>query len=702
MPSGYLVTLGDGVLDAGDAITDPFVFFTTQTILGDGTWTWSGTFGGTTFTDEVEPGEYHLATDGNVYFIPDFGAVTTITSASVTTSPAYADAPTDNQIDGTGAADTIDNTYTDPDGDQVDDGSGFGSGGLGDYVLAGAGDDFVDAGAGDDLIEGGLGADSLDGGTGGDTIYGDGENAAGTVTETLDWTDQGGNGTDLSAGFTQTTGLIDVSVSFASDGNNNPTFLVSTNAQYAGPGEPFDTASSVELFGQGDADTSTTTIDFAAATAGTAEDEVTNVSFRINDIDWADGNHEDIITINAYDADGNPVTVTITPGANDDVTGNTITAEQILENPDDLGGSALIEIAGPVSQIEIIYSNGLGNTQAIYITDLYFEATPISGSDDSIRGEGGDDLLYGGVGNDTVRGGGGTDTLFGNAGADLLFGGGGNDELNIGDGDTVRGGSGDDTFRIDPDELAGGSVTVIGGEAGETDGDTLDLTGLLQKGSIVYTNTDDAAGGLSGTATLIDGTVVTFSEIETIICFTEGTAIKTPHGDRRIETLKAGDLVLTVDNGPQPIRWIGRKTVRASGDLAPIRFSKGTIGNHRDLLVSPQHRMLCGGYMTQLHFGEPEVLAPAKSLVDDFGVTVAYGGMVTYVHMLFDQHELVFANGAPSESFFPGDSGLDTLTAKSREELFAVFPELRSDVWTYGPASRVCLKAQDARALARL
>ena len=110
--------------------------------------------------------------------------------------------------------------------------------------------------------------------------------------------------------------------------------------------------------------------------------------------------------------------------------------------------------------------------------------------------------------------------------------------------------------------------------------------------------------------------------------------------------------------------------------------------------------MLCGGFLTQLHFGEPEVLAPAKSLVDDFGVTIAYGGMVTYVHMLFDQHEIVIANGTPSESFYPGESGLDTLTSSSREELFAVFPELRSNIGTYGPASRVCLRPQDARMLA--
>lgn len=190
-----------------------------------------------------------------------------------------------------------------------------------------------------------------------------------------------------------------------------------------------------------------------------------------------------------------------------------------------------------------------------------------------------------------------------------------------------------------------------------------------------------------------------FDYRDNVICFTAGTAIQTPAGERRIEALRAGDLVLTLDHGPQPVRWIGKKTVRATGNLAPVRFAKGSVGNHRDLLVSPQHRMLCSGHLPQLHFGEYEVLAPAKSLVDNFGVTVDYGGMVTYVHMLFDRHEVVLANGAPSESFYPGDTGLSALTDAARDELFCLFPELRSNLGTYGPASRLCLRPRDARTL---
>jgi hypothetical protein len=247
-------------------------------------------------------------------------------------------------------------------------------------------------------------------------------------------------------------------------------------------------------------------------------------------------------------------------------------------------------------------------------------------------------------------------------------------------------------FGTPADDNLGGSgrgEKTCGVEGDETLHDTLDFGSLPDRDSIGCSS----IVGQAGTATLTDDT------LETIICFSTGTAIQTPSGERRIETLSAGDLVCTLDNGPQQIRWIGQKTVRATGALAPIRFARGTLGNYRDLLVSPQHRMLCGGHKTRLHFGMSEVLAPARSLVDDFGVTIEYGGIVTYVHMLFDAHEIVIANGAPSESFYPGSFGLETLGDPARDEIFRVFPELRSHIGGYGPARRHCVEASEARAL---
>lgn len=164
-----------------------------------------------------------------------------------------------------------------------------------------------------------------------------------------------------------------------------------------------------------------------------------------------------------------------------------------------------------------------------------------------------------------------------------------------------------------------------------------------------------------------------------VICFVEGTSIRTPNGDRPIEALREGDAVLTLDHGAQPIRWIGRKTLRSSGKLAPVRFAKGTLGNYRDLLVSPRHRVL---------MPKGDHLIAAQSLVDEFGVTISYGGMVTYIHLLFDQHELLIANGAASESFFPENRALHTIAPAAREALFSKFSTLRSDLTAYGPTCR--------------
>lgn len=170
---------------------------------------------------------------------------------------------------------------------------------------------------------------------------------------------------------------------------------------------------------------------------------------------------------------------------------------------------------------------------------------------------------------------------------------------------------------------------------------------------------------------------------DAIICFASHTHIQTPAGDRQIRTLNVGDLVVTRDNGPQPIRWIGQTTVRASGALAPVRFAKGVMGNYSALLVSPRHKML-----NRRSGGLDEVLVPAKHLVDNFQVTTQFGGMITYVHMLFDRHEIIRANGALSESFYPGTDELQTLTEQARNDVFALFPGLRTDVGQYGPLSR--------------
>ncbi|WP_170426418.1 Hint domain-containing protein [Ruegeria arenilitoris] len=158
-------------------------------------------------------------------------------------------------------------------------------------------------------------------------------------------------------------------------------------------------------------------------------------------------------------------------------------------------------------------------------------------------------------------------------------------------------------------------------------------------------------------------------------CFTPGTLIDTPDGPRLVEDLKPGDLVSTADHGPQELQWVGRTTVEAQGKLAPIRFDAGVLGLNAPLTVSPQHRMLVEDWRAPYLFGHPEVLIAAHCLVNGKTVTRVEGGQVDYIHLLFAQHEIVIANGAKSESYYPGHA-ISQSDRDVRTEVLRLFPEL--------------------------
>jgi hypothetical protein len=181
------------------------------------------------------------------------------------------------------------------------------------------------------------------------------------------------------------------------------------------------------------------------------------------------------------------------------------------------------------------------------------------------------------------------------------------------------------------------------------------------------------------------------------LCFTSGTLIKTQAGERQIDELAKGDMVLTMDHGYQPIRWIGSSTRLAEGSLAPILIRKGTLGNDRDLRVSPQHRMLLQGWQAELLFGETEVLATAKSLINDHSIIRVEGGEVEYFHMLFDAHEIVWAEGSPSESFHPGKQGWKSLDNNTLDEILTLFPQIADG--SFGPSARMSLKHKEGQLL---
>ncbi|MCT8159981.1 Hint domain-containing protein [Pseudoruegeria sp. SHC-113] len=183
-------------------------------------------------------------------------------------------------------------------------------------------------------------------------------------------------------------------------------------------------------------------------------------------------------------------------------------------------------------------------------------------------------------------------------------------------------------------------------------------------------------------------------------CFVEGTCIATPSGEKPIEQLQAGDLVETLDHGAQPIRWIGCSEVSGLEEMAPIRIAAGVLDNRRAIEVSPQHRFLLTGWRCELLFGLEEVLASAKSLLHEGMVERVPRPRVRYYHILFDRHEILFAEGSATESFHPGDFIFDQLSEETRAEIVALFPELEAGGEGYGETARLTLKAFEGHILA--
>lgn len=374
-----------------------------------------------------------------------------------------------------------------------------------------------------------------------------------------------------------------------------------------------------------------------------------------------------------------------------------------------------------------------GGTGDDYIHGMAGDDT-LSGGDgaDTLRGGDGNDLLHGDGGNDLLFGNDGADTVYGDAGDDSLDGGSENDLLYGGDGadtltggagnDTLTGGAGADLFSAGDGDLITDFDTAAGrGDDDPANNDRVDLSafynettladwnaanpGQQYKNPLEWLRADQADGVLDAAGGLRienGGVAVAGSELDAentmVVCFTAGTRIATLLGEVAIEDLQPGDRVLTMDHGYRPIRWIGSTRVRATGSLAPILFRRGALGNSRDLMVSPQHRMLLRGGYAQMAFGEHEVLAAAKHLVDGRSVIRVEGGEVEYFHILFDSHEIVFAEGCPSESFHPGQEGLGALDEAARQEIFALFPRLAwGDPDRFGGTARLILKGHEAR-----
>ncbi len=520
-----------------------------------------------------------------------------------------------------------------------------------DTVLGGDGDDVANGGSGNDVIHGEAGNDTLDGSNGDDTVFGgagddsiDGDFGHDTLfggvgNDVVD----GGNGNDV----------IDTS--------NNVNPLFDNPYPGLGPADPLPNNDLDTVFG-GSGDDTISTGDDADYIDGGIGDDVIDAGIDNDSVDGGAG--DDVITggegVDLIDGgDGNDL---IYGGLDNDTF-------DIPDAVDLLPGNNIDTLEG-----------GAGN--------------------DTIFGRDDDDVLFGGTGDDTLDGGIDDDSIEGGEGADTIIGGEGEDNLSGGLGnDLFLGGNGGDV-------VVGGEDPDLDGDGQSDDVDVLDLTGS-NVDRIEYVPGDPEAG----TVYFTDGSTMTFSEIENVIpCFTPGTTIATPRGERLVEELQVGDKIITRDNGIQEIAWLGHKAMSgkqlaANPHLKPILIKAGSLGQglpERDMLVSPNHRVLVASEKTQLYFEEREVLAAAKHMTGADGIHAVNVMQTTYVHFMFERHEVVLSNGAWTESFQPGDYSLKGIGNSQRNEIFELFPELSTRTGLEGyQSARKALKKHEARLLMR-
>ncbi|WP_420863763.1 Hint domain-containing protein [Algirhabdus cladophorae] len=207
----------------------------------------------------------------------------------------------------------------------------------------------------------------------------------------------------------------------------------------------------------------------------------------------------------------------------------------------------------------------------------------------------------------------------------------------------------------------------------------------------------------------MEGPSTGYQTLATPICFTKGGMIATPTGEVAVEDLKVGDLVETLDHGPQVIRWVGssrypRVALDRNPNFRPVWVKAGALGPNVpscDTLLSPQHRVLICGWQAELLFGEVEVLVPIHKLINDQMILrIPDDEDVEYFHVLFDHHEVIWCNGMPSESLLPAAQyELASDEGKvAADEALAILPFAPCDV-AKSSSVRSCLNNKEVAVL---
>ncbi len=211
------------------------------------------------------------------------------------------------------------------------------------------------------------------------------------------------------------------------------------------------------------------------------------------------------------------------------------------------------------------------------------------------------------------------------------------------------------------------------------DGDRVELLILMLEGAERF------ALPLSPIGANVDYTLLTVEPAPTdlqladLLClsFARGTMISLPGGSQRaIEALMPGQQVLTRDHGRQPVRWIGHARLRAVGAFAPVVIAAGTLGNSGDLILSQHHRVFLYQRNRLPGLSTSELLVQARHFVDGERAYLREGGYVDYFSLVFDRHEIIYAEGVPSESLMVNDATVNRLPPELAAEVKAQFPGL--------------------------
>ncbi|MBY6142265.1 Hint domain-containing protein [Leisingera daeponensis] len=630
------------------------------------------------------------------------------------------------------------------DGDDVLDG-GAGAdtliGGLGaDTIAGGDGDDYIEGGAGNDSLTTGLGNDTLIGGEGDDTLRnsaGDDSLVGGTGNDSIVATDgndtlEGGDGSDTMYGGNDDDLLLggaDADLMYGETGNDRLEGGDGDDVMDGGAGADTligglgaDTISGGDgddYIEGGDGDDSLTTgLGNDTLIGGAGNDTLRNSA---GDDSLVGGSGDDSIiatdgndTLEGGDgADtmygGNDDDLLVGGGGADEMHGeadaDTFKMSDGFGNDTLTGGEAgndddTVDVSGVTTGVTVTYTGDEAGTitdGTDTITFSEIELLKLTDQDDAVdaSADSAGTTIDAGAGDDTVTFGAGDDSITSGAGYDelVLSGGGGTDtisDFSIADDDS----NGFYNDQLDVSDLTGGTGP----------------DGAVRAWDISVS--DDGFGNAlltfpSGEKLVLQG--VAPAQMSTapqmhsagIPCFTPDVVLATRRGAVPAGQIRVGDLLQTADNGYQPVIWVGCRTLGPAElarrpHLRPYRLRPGgLLALEQPMLVSPQHRLLLGRHTLGGGRQFDESFLPAKLLAEiDPNCTQLSGadGPVTYVHLMTEQHEVIFAEGAATETFWPGPEAVRGLTADGRRELFDLFPEL---------AAAACLSGETGRAQVR-